>query len=127
LLARELSQQFQSRTVEKTYLALVRGGSQSFPVHSGQVRAPLKFVNGRPSIGSLENGKRGETDWELVASSVGWPFIAYHYSIMKSINQSKAPVSFVRLRPRTGLKHQLRVHLAHSLHSKAPLALLIFC
>jgi len=98
-LARELSQQFQSRTVEKTYLALVRGGEESFPGQTGEIRALLKFVDGRASIGSATDGKLAETDWELISSS------------------KLAPVSLVRLKLHTGLKHQLRAHLAYALHT----------
>ncbi|KAG1761296.1 pseudouridine synthase [Suillus occidentalis] len=88
--ARQFSQQFQSRVVEKTYLALVRGG---------EIRDALEFNDGRVSIGESCAAKFAATDWELIASS---PI---------------APLSLLRLTLHTGLKHQLRIHLAHSLHT----------
>ncbi|KAJ6604137.1 pseudouridine synthase [Mycena vulgaris] len=101
-IARELSQQFQQRTVDKTYLALVRGGSQSFPQKSGKIRTPLKYLDGRASLVSEDEHQESEpkeskTDWELVASS------------------PSLPLSLVRLNLLTGHKHQLRVHLAQVL------------
>ena len=69
-VARELSQQFQSKTVQKTYLALVRGGRKSFPDVQGEIREPLEFTDGRVSIGTTAQAKFAATDWELVGSSV---------------------------------------------------------
>ncbi|KAJ7356805.1 pseudouridine synthase [Mycena albidolilacea] len=102
-VAHDLSGQFQRRTVDKTYLALVRGGSRSFPQTSGQIRTFLEFPNGRASLvpqGQLPKAsepKESQTDWELVASS---PHL---------------PLSLVRLKLLTGHKHQIRVHLAQVL------------
>ncbi|KAJ6626912.1 pseudouridine synthase [Mycena sp. CBHHK59/15] len=104
-IARELSLQFKTRTVHKTYLALVRGGSKSFPEKTGQIRTPLKYTGGRASI--MQDGfeqesqgsepKESRTDWEVVASS------------------SRLPLTLLRLNLLTGHKHQLRVHLAQVL------------
>ncbi|KAG1773390.1 pseudouridine synthase [Suillus placidus] len=99
LAARQFSQQFQSRVVEKTYFALVRGGEKSFPTRSGEIRDALECSDGRVSIGESCAAKFAATDWELLASS---PI---------------APLSLLRLTLHTGLKHQLRIHLAHSLHT----------
>ncbi|KZP27978.1 pseudouridine synthase [Athelia psychrophila] len=98
-VARELCGQFENRTVDKTYLALVRGGRKSFAETSGEIREPLDFADGYVSLGSTAKAKFAATDWELVGSS------------------PKAPLSLLRLKLRTGLKHQLRVHLSHCLHT----------
>ncbi|KAF8439877.1 pseudouridine synthase [Boletus edulis BED1] len=97
--ARQLSQQFQNRSVGKTYLALVRGGEKSFQTRSGEIRDPLESDDGQVSISQSCRAKFAATDWELVASS------------------PKAPLSLLKLTLHTGLKHQLRVHLAHSLQT----------
>jgi 23S rRNA-/tRNA-specific pseudouridylate synthase len=69
-MARELSQQFQKRTVEKTYLALVRGGAQSFSSTHGQVCSAIQYNDGRASLDHSNLGKHSVTDWELACSSV---------------------------------------------------------
>jgi len=97
--ARDLSTQLAKRTVDKTYLALVRGGAQSFERSSGEIRNALQADEGRMSIGDSCSARFAATDWELLASS---PI---------------CPLSLVRLRLHTGVKHQLRVHLAHVLHT----------
>ncbi|KAI6021478.1 pseudouridine synthase, partial [Pisolithus microcarpus] len=98
--ARQLARQFQSRTVVKTYLALVRGGEKSFPTRSGEIKDAIEInSDGRVSIGEHCDAEFAATDWEWVASS------------------PKVPLSLLRLTLHTGLKHQLRVHLAHSLQS----------
>jgi 23S rRNA-/tRNA-specific pseudouridylate synthase len=74
-MARELSQQFQQRTVEKTYLALVRGGAKSFPSTASQIRSPIQYVNGRASLDSSDLGKPSSTDWELICSSVSFSLL----------------------------------------------------
>ncbi|KAJ7275534.1 pseudouridine synthase [Mycena haematopus] len=103
-VARELSGQFQRRTVDKSYLALVRGGSQSFSQRKGKIRTFLDFPDGRASVvpqEKLPSGQNGvtesKTDWELVASS---PHL---------------PLSLLRLNLLTGHKHQIRVQLAQIL------------
>ncbi|KAH0834154.1 pseudouridine synthase [Lanmaoa asiatica] len=97
--ARQLSQQFHNRTVGKTYLALVRGGEKSFEARSGEIRDAIETDGGHVSISQSCKAKFAATDWELVASS------------------PKAPLSLLKLTLHTGLKHQLRVHLAHSLRA----------
>jgi len=94
---RDLAQQFRSHSVEKSYLALVRGGPASFGERAGTIRGALYSSNGRVSVEPGKQWERrviAETDWELLASS------------------PLAPLSLVRLRPCTGFKHQLRIHTA---------------
>lgn len=98
-MARELSLQFQQRTVEKTYLALVRGGNTSFTSTRGQIRTPIQYTDGRASLDLSGLGTPSVTDWDLVGSS------------------QFAPFSLLRLKLHTGHKHQLRVHLAHYLRT----------
>jgi len=74
-MARELSQQFQNGTVEKTYLALVRGGRKSFPCNSGRINAPIQYTDGRATLDLLQDCKPSITEWELVDSSVSCNFI----------------------------------------------------
>jgi 23S rRNA-/tRNA-specific pseudouridylate synthase len=77
--ARELSQQFASHAVAKSYLALVRAGT-GFPDHGGVITDKLWVEEGRVSLAPKDAYKRkaghaagvrkAETAWELVAKSV---------------------------------------------------------
>jgi 23S rRNA-/tRNA-specific pseudouridylate synthase len=77
-LARELSQQFRTRAIEKSYLALVRGAAKSFPVNEGLITASLRFDDGRVRARAADaqaqaepaGGKPARTAWEVLASSV---------------------------------------------------------
>ncbi|KAJ7293809.1 pseudouridine synthase [Mycena rebaudengoi] len=102
--ARELSLQLKTRTVQKTYLALVRAGSKSFAQTTGQIQLQLTYSDGRAKI--LQEGEvpasppqDSITQWEVVGSS---PHL---------------PLSLLRLKLITGRKHQLRVHAAHILNA----------
>ncbi|THH20403.1 hypothetical protein EW146_g948 [Bondarzewia mesenterica] len=101
--ATQLSQQFKTREVSKTYLALVRGGEKTFPTRQGQIDKAIKIDDGRVSMSGSQkrDSKPALTTWELLASS------------------PKAPISLLRMQLHTGLKHQLRVHTASAL--KAPI------
>ncbi|MCA9899139.1 MAG: RluA family pseudouridine synthase [Ardenticatenaceae bacterium] len=90
---RAVQTQFAERTVEKTYLAVVQGIPNW---ESREVDLPigrLPSAEGVYRFGVLEDGKSAQTVVELVR-----PFPPNH--------------ALVRLTPKTGRTHQLRVHLA---------------
>lgn len=88
---RHYKRQFEQRLVAKTYFAVVRG--RLLP-HRGQIDLPLigDWANRPKQKVCHEHGKPAHTAYQL---------IAYH-----------GANSRVRLHPRTGRSHQLRVHLA---------------
>lgn len=65
----------------------------------GSIRAPLRVDDGKVAIDEIR-GSPALTDWELLGSS------------------DKVPLSLVKLSLHSGIKHQLRVHLAHVLKSE---------
>lgn len=76
LAAKDFSRQLKEGITQKTYLALVRGGMESFEAgRSGQIRVDLESDDGRVSLASkaTESYKRKPTatDWEVLGSSVG--------------------------------------------------------
>ncbi|KAH8102681.1 pseudouridine synthase [Cristinia sonorae] len=103
-VARDVSQQLKSRSVDKTYLAIVRGGSKTFPSQTGTISNTLIIdTEGRVSYPTAEE-KTGEfkekaavTDWEVLATS------------------PTVPLSLLKLTLHTGIKHQLRIHMARTL------------
>jgi len=90
---RWLNRQFETRSVEKAYLALTHG---VVAPDKGTIDAPLRqFGSGRVAVDS-ERGKGSVTEFQVVER-----FRSY---------------TLVEAYPRTGRRHQIRVHLYHLGH-----------
>ncbi len=89
---RSLSMQFEARSVEKSYVALVEG---DVPGDSGRIDEPLRTdIANRPlQIIDQAHGRAAITEWRVLARET-----------------DRTRIEFV---PRTGRTHQLRVHAAH--------------
>ncbi|KAM0756673.1 pseudouridine synthase [Meredithblackwellia eburnea MCA 4105] len=95
--ARQMSKQFKTSQVTKTYLALVHGAIKVG--YKGAVTNPVKVKEDAVSCleeGS-EDGAKATTEWECLARGNAH--------------------SLLNLAPSTGRKHQLRVHLAQALQA----------
>lgn len=97
---RGLSIQFQERTIEKHYLALLDGHLEE---DSGSIDFPMRLdIDHRPhQIYDPVHGKPSITHWEKIAL--------------------EGPYTRVAFRPITGRTHQLRVHSAHKLGLGMPI------
>jgi tRNA pseudouridine32 synthase/23S rRNA pseudouridine746 synthase/23S rRNA pseudouridine1911/1915/1917 synthase len=118
LLARDqqthgiLTRQFSDRTVAKDYLAVVRDGA---PATSGTIDLPLsvgrksrvRVAAERAAIRQVEPGRWSVTDGEVFGHVRVYPAVSRFVTIAEH-GQHAALV----LRPQTGRRHQLRVHLA---------------
>lgn len=87
---RHLGLQFENRQVKKTYVARVWG---EMSVKAGTVDLPLivDWPNRPRQMVDHENGRPAQTDWRVVRAGHG--------------------ETRLRLMPRTGRSHQLRVHM----------------
>ena len=86
-----LMAQFGARSIDKEYLALVRG---TVPAAHGRIEAPVgRHPRDRQRMAVVAGGREAVTEYELLGSHGGY--------------------SLLRLHPRTGRTHQLRAHLAY--------------
>lgn len=85
--AARLSEEFRAGTVRKTYIAVV-SGCPSVP--DGTIDLPISHDGQRARIDS--KGRPASTHWEVL--------------------ECRGPLAVLKLEPRSGRMHQLRVHLA---------------
>lgn len=94
-----MAEQFRTRKVEKTYLALVSG-----------VPEPRKWIINAPLL-RLDTGRTDEA--KMVVDTKGLS-AETNYKVLKT--GTKNDWSLVELHPKTGRTHQIRVHMAHIGH-----------
>lgn len=104
-----LKKQFQDRTVEKTYVALVAG---SVKKEEGEIDIPIARGKGRRSIK------------QIAVSPVKMGVLEKAYKSRKAatgfkILRSYGDFTLVEAVPKTGRMHQIRVHFAHIGHPLA--------
>jgi 23S rRNA pseudouridine1911/1915/1917 synthase len=112
-----IARQFENRTIQKTYLALCHGIP---PQRSGIINAPIgkdKFIREKQAIRKPESGgKEAVTLFEVVRTfpppsanpDLGTRMVSEGDPLSVAL-----PSSLVKLTPKTGRTHQLRVHLSY--------------
>lgn len=119
-----LARQFENRTIQKTYLAIVHG----IPMLSSDViDAPIgkdKFMREKMAVRKIESGaKEAVTRYEVMETFGGTvgrdpPYLLHNGEFPKDQKNAPPPGQFsmMKLSPKTGRTHQLRVHLSHVGH-----------
>lgn len=103
--ARELGKLWSGRRVEKEYVALVRG---HVAAERGVIDAPLGCDSAsrvRVKDCVRPDGASARTDYEVLSRD-----------LLPRPGGTALPVTQLRLWPRSGRKHQIRIHLAHMGH-----------
>ncbi|KAJ4500497.1 pseudouridine synthase [Lentinula lateritia] len=101
--AHAFSRQLQQHTVHKTYHALVNTSNSptlTMKMGSGSIRVGMTLKDGRPHLSQSKSARETSTDWQVIGWSVSFDDIA-----------------LVKLHLRTGMKHQLRVHMSDVLQA----------
>jgi tRNA pseudouridine65 synthase len=102
--ASRLGQAFESRAVEKRYVAVVRG----WPEPEGSIDHPLRRLEDGKDVGDADAPRRdARTDYRRLACAEV-PIRSQHYDTTR--------VALVELGPHTGRQHQVRRHLKHISH-----------
>src|SRR5947207_2232925 len=111
-----IARQFENRTIQKTYVAVVHGVPELL---SDVIDAPIgkdKYIREKQAIRKEENGGRPAiTKYEVQEVFQRVPDATLHASTFASDRKFAPPpekFAFVRLTPKTGRTHQLRVHMA---------------
>jgi 23S rRNA pseudouridine1911/1915/1917 synthase len=111
-----VARQFENRTIQKTYVALVHGIPS---LRSDVIDMPIgkdRYVREKQAVRKEENGGKPAVTLYEVMETFEMPAAASLEtgSFPADRNKPRPPekFSFVRLTPKTGRTHQLRVHMA---------------
>lgn len=107
---RALQAEFKQRKVKKSYIALVHG---EIKPAKGEINAPIgRLPWNRKRFGVLAGGREAVTSYEVI-SNFQLPQILASKTGQAISNEA---LSLVRLFPKTGRTHQIRVHLKYINH-----------
>lgn len=111
-----VARQFENRTIQKTYLAVVHGVPA---LHSDVIDLPIgkdKYVREKQAVRKEENGGRpAVTKYEVLETfEASYDLVLGHgmHAADRKHPMPPARFTFVKLTPKTGRTHQLRVHMA---------------
>ncbi len=115
-----LARQFENRTIQKTYLAVCHGTPQLL---ADLIDMPIgrdRYVREKQAVRKVENGgKPAVTLYEVQEIFQPPPAATLEHGSFPADRRHPAPPErfcFLKLSPKTGRTHQLRVHMSHKGH-----------
>jgi len=116
-----LARQFENRTIQKTYLAIVHGEP---PLRADEINMPIgkdRYVREKQAVRKIEaGGKPAITRYEVQQVFDAPPGLSFdageHASDQAMPMPATGKFSLVKLWPKTGRTHQLRVHMSQIGH-----------
>ena len=116
-----IARQFERRTIQKTYLALAHGVPDLLADVIDRPIGRDRFVREKQAVRKLESGaKEAVTKYEVVETfqrqMSGVELQAGEHPHDRRLAPPPEKFSLIKLTPKTGRTHQLRVHLSHLGH-----------
>lgn len=115
-----LARQFENRTIGKTYLALVHGVPELL---SDVIDLPIgqdRYVRERMAVRKIESGARQAITHyqtlQVLQHAAGLTFGQSTFAADQKMPRPPERFALVKLTPKTGRTHQLRVHMSHRGH-----------
>ncbi|MBC7783784.1 MAG: RluA family pseudouridine synthase [Burkholderiales bacterium] len=115
-----LARQFENRTIQKTYVAMCHGIP---PLLGDVIDMPIgrdRYIREKQAVRKIESGGRsavtGYQVQETLETPVGQTVYMFQKSTFANDQHFRTPggrFSLMKLFPKTGRTHQLRVHLSH--------------
>jgi 23S rRNA pseudouridine1911/1915/1917 synthase len=108
-----LGRQFENRTIQKTYLAIVHGIPQ---LRADVIDLPIgrdRFVREKMAVRRIESGAKEAVTRYDILEDIPAPTDG---RILVDGKPPTQPFAMVKLAPKTGRTHQLRVHMSHLGH-----------
>jgi 23S rRNA pseudouridine1911/1915/1917 synthase len=111
-----LARQFENRTIQKNYVAIIHGVPELLADLIDRPIGQDRYVREKQAVRKIENGgKLAVTRYEIAetfATPTATELIDSEHPSDKKLPRPPERFSFVRLYPKTGRTHQLRVHMA---------------
>ncbi len=112
-----IARQFENRTIQKTYMSLNHGIP---PLTSDVLNMPIgkdRYIREKQAVRKEENGGRpAVTRYDVVETFNAPASYTLHPSAFAHDRKNPPPpskFSLIKLTPKTGRTHQLRVHMSH--------------
>jgi 23S rRNA pseudouridine1911/1915/1917 synthase len=113
-----MARQFENRTIQKTYVAVVHGVPELL---SDVIDLPIgrdRYIREKQAVRKIENGgKEAVTRYEVKETfnsgdAAGQKLVQSSYAKDLKLPPPPGKFSFIKLSPKTGRTHQLRVHMS---------------